>query len=86
VVASHSPEYLAAPGWRTDKAAHRQDADGSIRISPRQAGILQSFPPDYPWRGSLDERFTQIGNAIPPLLAKAVIAEAISVQLKPRTP
>lgn len=82
VVGTHSPEYQAAPGWRTDRAAHRQDANGSVRISVTEAGILQSFPPDYPWRGALGERFLQIGNAIPPLLAKAVIAEAISVQLK----
>jgi DNA (cytosine-5)-methyltransferase 1 len=75
VVASHSPEYLAAPGWRTRR--HRQDADGSIRISPAQAGVLQSFPPDYPWRGTVDQKFTQIGNAIPPLLAGAIIKEAL---------
>ena len=76
VVASHSPHMLAAPGWRYDPAQHRQDADGSVRITPAQAGILQSFPPDYPWRGTVDQRFTQIGNAIPPLLAKAVIEMA----------
>ena len=74
VVASHSPDRLAAPGWRYD--IHRQDAEGSIRITPQQAGILQSFPPDYPWRGTLDQRYTQIGNAIPPLLGRAVIQEA----------
>ena len=31
--------------------------------------MLQGFPSDYWFSGSLDERFRQIGNAVPPAFA-----------------
>ena len=36
----------------------------------------QSFPDDYVFKGTQEQRYHQLGNAVPPLLAKAV-AEAI---------
>lgn len=45
-----------------------------IRITAEEAGILQSFPPAYPWQGNKGQRFSQIGNAVPPLFAAHLIA------------
>jgi DNA (cytosine-5)-methyltransferase 1 len=45
-----------------------------IRLTLAEALTLQSFPPDYPVQGTKTERFTQVGNAVPPLLAAHVIA------------
>ena len=54
----------------------RQNAEGSFHVEPWEAGVLQSFPPDYPWQGGKTAVGLQIGNAIPPLLATHVLAEA----------
>jgi DNA (cytosine-5)-methyltransferase 1 len=55
---------------------HPQTSD-ILRIEPREAGILQGFPADYPWdvAGSRSAQFRAIGNAVPPIMAQ-VLAEA----------
>jgi DNA (cytosine-5)-methyltransferase 1 len=39
-------------------------------ISLREAACLQTFPPEYVFRGSLRSKARQVGNAVPPLLAE----------------
>lgn len=50
-------------------------------ISVREAARLQSFPDDFYFNCSMGEAFRQIGNAVPPLLAKGV-AESIKEAFK----
>ena len=44
-------------------------------ISVREAARLQSFPDGFEFAGAMNQAFQQIGNAVPPLLAKAIAAE-----------
>ncbi|MFJ7296857.1 DNA cytosine methyltransferase [Streptomyces collinus] len=67
------------------------DANGEPELGPeqdrftlREAGLLQTFPADYPWRGT--DVAQQIGNAIPPLLAIHVLCTALKLdEMKKKT-
>lgn len=41
-------------------------------LTPRELAALQSFPDDFIFKGSKKWQLVQIGNAVPPLLGKAV--------------
>lgn len=56
------------------------DSSQARTISVREAARLQSFPDGFRFEGTMNPAFRQIGNAVPPLLAKA-IAEVIREQL-----
>lgn len=44
--------------------------DPAVRnLTVVEAGVLQSFPPVYPWQGNKGQQGQQVGNAVPPLLA-----------------
>ena len=57
------------------------DSAQARAISVREAARLQSFPDGFVLCGSMNARFTQIGNAVPPLLAFAV-AKQLRQQLQ----
>lgn len=52
----------------TGRFAHPEQDRG---MTPREAGLLQTFPQGYQFLGPWDDKFKQVGNAVPPLAARA---------------
>ena len=62
---------------RTVTASAQQDwvrdpDRGLRRLCPRECAAIQSFPPEWTFEGNYATRYRLIGNAVPPLLAKAL--------------
>ena len=66
--------HIFQPGAHRTSGSQSKDA---IRITERDALILQSFPHDYPLVGTRTSKFRQVGNAVPPRLAAAVLAQFV---------
>lgn len=75
---------VPAPGHRDRAGGERQHAE-SVRVTVTEAAILQGFPADYPWQGSKTSQYQQVGNAVPPPLAAAVMAVASGTTTIPST-
>lgn len=52
--------------------------EGSSRITVAEAAALQSYPPGFTFAGTKTKQFLQVGNAVPPLLAEAILRAVIS--------
>jgi DNA (cytosine-5)-methyltransferase 1 len=67
---------ISKPGRHDPNVSGSQQKD-AIRVTVQEAGVLQSFPADFPWQGSKTKQYLQCGNAVPPLLAEAVLRSVL---------
>lgn len=74
VVGSFYPNIISAPGYRTKGGLSRQHAPASVNVSLNEAAIIQSYPDGFTFAGSKSKQFLQVGNAVPPLVARAVLS------------
>jgi DNA (cytosine-5)-methyltransferase 1 len=70
-----SPSVVIA-NYRKNMLIHPFEDRG---LSIREAARIQSFPDDFIFKGNLSFQQQQIGNAVPPLLAKAVFEQIIKL-------
>lgn len=56
------------------------DWDASRKITADEAETLQTYSKPFVWCGSKSKQFLQIGNAVPPVLAEAVLAALIGMR------
>lgn len=55
----------------------RDPGTAARRVTVEEAGILQGFPADFPWQGSKTSQFRQVGNAVNPAVAEAVLRSVL---------
>lgn len=60
------------------------DSAQARTISVREAARLQSFPDGFRFSGTMNPAFRQIGNAVPPLLARAVATSVLEALMPKR--
>lgn len=77
---SDEPSATVTGKIRRNRVTGRGAVNGD-RFTPSEAGMLQTFPRDYPWSGN--DIGQQIGNAIPPRLGAHVLAAALGLVLDP---
>lgn len=56
------------------------DENGTRKMTPEEAAAFQTYEKPFTWRGNKGKQFLQIGNAVPPVLAEAVLAALIGLK------
>ncbi|MDQ5860675.1 MAG: DNA cytosine methyltransferase [Actinomycetota bacterium] len=65
------------PAATLTSKADRMKWDGVRRLTAEEAATLQSYPASFTFTG---KTFLQIGNAVPPLLAEAILAALVGIK------
>lgn len=67
---------------KIDRNKILKDGRRGTRVTTHHAGVLQSFPAEYPWQGGRGKQYLQCGNAVPPGLALHALAAVSGVDAR----
>lgn len=77
-LAPDRPSWTLTAHLSKDTYSHiHYDSNQARTITVREAARLQSFPDGFEFCGSPGDQYRQIGNAVPPLLARAIASTLI---------
>jgi DNA (cytosine-5)-methyltransferase 1 len=77
----YQPRQVTGPATPITAADNTYIFDGTTkarRLTLEEGLVLQGFPPDLPLVGSRTSRWRQLGNAVPPPLARAVLLQVFT--------
>lgn len=77
IVGSFKPECVAPPTYRKPGDGPRQSQPGVVELTLEQRLKVQGFPDGWQTAGPKTARGLQVGNAIPPTLARVALAAAL---------
>jgi len=80
IVGSYKPECVAPPTYRKPGDGPRQNQPGVVVTSLEERLRIQGFPDGWHTFGPKTARGLQVGNAIPPTLARVALAAALDSQ------
>jgi DNA (cytosine-5)-methyltransferase 1 len=76
--ASNEPAATITGKWKRNRIVSADALEADMgRLSNEEAGVLQTFPYRYPWRGT--DQAQQIGNAVPPRFGVHVLSAALEL-------
>lgn len=74
-----------APDYSAHLMAGGKPRDGEVpgarRMTLKESALIQTFPPDMWFAGSRSSQYTQVGDAVPPMLGEA-LGTALRIQLE----
>ncbi|WP_107091376.1 DNA cytosine methyltransferase [Streptomyces sp. SCSIO 75703] len=77
---SNEPSATITGKWKRNRIVSTGTPEIDLdRLRNEEAGVLQSFPYRYPWRGS--DPAQQIGNAVPPWFGAHVLSAALGFEV-----
>lgn len=76
--ASDEPSATITGKWKRNRIVSADHRETEMdRLSNEEAGVFQSFPYRYPWRGN--DQAQQVGNAVPPRFGVHVLSAALDL-------